>query len=842
MNDAREGKRDAAHCRQVDRCFDEVLDAPEAEREAVLASLSEKYSDSVVAEVRQLVASIDSTHSILDRPAPAQVDLASPTARSQPDQVGRWRIRERLGEGGQGQVYVATKTAEQFEQTGALKVLGDHLSANAMQRFLRERQTLARLRHPNIAVLLDAGASEEGHPYLVSELIRGKTLDHYIDTKQLSRPECVKLLLPLVEAVAYAHQQFVLHRDIKPANVIVDESGVPYLLDFGVSAAIADAADATAEAETAVPYTPAYAAPEQILGDAVDVRTDCWALGALLYRALAGRSPFGAEGASRTIEAVLHRKAEPPSRDPELNAIVVRCLAKSIDDRYEDVGQLRDDLQAWLDNAPVRAASSSRRYLFGKWLERHRILAASASIVALSLIVGAGASNYQAQRAAEQRDRATSAAQKYETAVGLLVDVFNGANPAWRRGESPSAEDLLAEAYSRVTGMERRPGVQAALAHELSAVFLNRGEAEKAARLSSYAVEHFESSEQAKSERYANALVSLATAKKMLGGYVEAVPIIERSLRVQREHLWPTSDWRYAYTQNMLGSLFTVMGSHARAVETFGTALSSVAASEEAPGWLYGTVFGNYWEGRFRLGDVTEARQALAGWIDEHLPGAAEEPGAYAHAGLGMIALADGRYGDAQAAYSEAGRLLARVYGRAHRDVRRFGEYAEYARVLAGGEFTSDEQQSLLSLQDEALESESVSASLRLSMANHRLSLTPYLDGQARRAWVNAQAERFPVEPVPDRLLWHSHLLLRALSAHLAGLEQNAFDALSQAEATPLYDTSHSQWQRGVQESMAAFLGRGDADDCRALRGSLAQPFAVDLSIIARGLSCDIRH
>jgi tetratricopeptide (TPR) repeat protein len=830
---------DDAHWSAVDACFDEVLDAPESERALHLESLRGKYSDRVIAEVRELLAALDAMPSILSRPAPEQVELVGGPQADDPERVGRWRIIEPLGSGGQGRVYLASKEAEQFEQMGALKMLGDHLGSDAMQRFLRERQTLARLRHPNIAVLLDAGAGEDGRPYLVSELIRGTTLDRYVDSRRPTPVECVRLLLPVVEAVAYAHQQFVLHRDIKPANVIVDEDDVPCLLDFGVAAVIADAAGSPDEVTTPAPYTPSYAAPEQISGSAVDVRTDCWALGAMLYRALAGRNPFAAEDAEGTIDAVLHHEPEPPTGDSELNAIVERCLAKSMDARYEDVGQLRDDLEAWLDDAPVRAATNSRRYLLGKWLRRHRVLAGSGAIVVLSLVLGAGVSAYQAQRAADERDRAASAAQRYETAVGLLVDVFNGANPALHRGQAPSAEDLLAEAYDRVTGMQRRPGVQAALAHELAAVYLNRGQASNAARLAALAVDHVEAGGLPPSARYANSLVSLASAEKMLGRFEPAVAALERSLRVQREHLWSTSDWRYAYTQNMLGSLHTLMGGHEQALALHRKAMQALETSDDAPGWLEDTVFRNYWHARFSLGESDAASRALSGWLESRRPDAAEEPAAYVHASLGAIALADSRYADAAAAYAEAGRLLAAVYGESHRDAVFFSRRATYAQALAGGEDASADLATVAQSQAAALDIAPDAGPVRVRIANHRLSLTPYVERTSRAAWVSAHALDSRPEAVADRLLWHQHLLLRGLAFGLAGNENAAGEALRQAAATELYATSQSRWQREIEAHLAAFSGRGDADSCRALRDALIQTVSIELAVAGRGLVCD---
>lgn len=280
--------------------------------------------------------------------------------------------------------------------------------------------------------------------------------------------------------------------------------------------------------------------------------------------------------------------------------------------------------------------------------------------------------------------------------MALLADVFNGANPALRRGEVPSADDLLAEAYARVDGMEQQPGVRAALANELSAVFLNRGDAEKAARLSRHAIDHFEHSGSDRTERFANALVTLASAEKLLGEYDQAIPRLERSLEVPREHLWPSSDWRYACTRNMLGSLYSLMGDHRQAVDLFGSSMVSLEDSEDSPEWLKGMVLRNFWNARFRLGNGTEASLALDAWLEAHAADAAEEPSAYVQAGLGEIALSAGRFRDAQQFFSNAERLIASVYGQTHRDALLFAARARYAGVLLDGLVTLDEQAGLL--------------------------------------------------------------------------------------------------------------------------------------------------
>ena len=638
-----------------------------------------------------------------------------------------------------------------------------------------------------------------------------------------------------------------LHRDIKPANIIVDAQGTPYLLDFGVAAAFAESARADAageepsesdQAPDLAPYTPSYAAPEQILNRPVDVRTDCWALGALLYRALAGASPFAADDAGRTIRAVLYESIRAPSIDPELNAIVAKCLSRSKDARYDSVAGLRADLQAWLDGDPVSAAADGRWYRVSKWLKRHRALAGSGALLAVSLILGTVVSTYQAQRAAEQRDRATAAAQQYQGAVGLLVDVFNGANPAQRRGEVPSADDLLEEAHARVLGMERQPGVQATLAHELAAVYLNRGDGQLAARLSTLAVEHFEATGRTQAETYANTLVSLATAFRMLGQYVDSAARLDRSLQVQREHLWPENDWRYAYTENMLGGVLSQMGDHEGARARFASALRAVEGSDEAPAWLEGTVRRNLWDSKVRLGNLPEVRQALSNWLASRPPDVPEEPRASAQASLGDIALAEARYRDARNRYLEAARLLGGIYGPDHPTVLFHNERAAWVEILAAGGPTASDRERLSRPLEQSLGERPDDDRIILTAVNYRLSLTPYLAEETRAAWVRAQLAASPDAPTPDRLLRHQHLLLRALAAHFAGLQTGARDALKQAGKVTLYDTDQSSWQRTVEEQLRALIDRADPAACPTLKTLLTATLAPELAISARKLPC----
>ena len=205
--------------------------------------------------------------------------------------VGVYKIIEEIGHGGMGEVYRASRVDGQYDKQVAIKLVRVGLHAPFLiERFRHERQILASLDHPNIARLYDGGATEEGIPYLVMELIEGTPVDQYCDEHDLDTRERLELFLQVCAAVQYAHQRLVIHRDIKPSNILVTEDGIPKLLDFGIAKIV----DPALSAETTIvhPMTPEFASPEQIRGEAITTATDVYSLGVVLYKLLSGRSPY----------------------------------------------------------------------------------------------------------------------------------------------------------------------------------------------------------------------------------------------------------------------------------------------------------------------------------------------------------------------------------------------------------------------------------------------------------------------------------------------------------------------------------------------------------------------
>jgi tetratricopeptide (TPR) repeat protein len=348
--------------------------------------------------------------------------LLNPTSRPIENLIGerfgRFRLVEFIGEGGMGVVYRAERT-DGIKQAVAIKLIGNELAGSGQERFKRETQLLARLEHPAIARLIDAGV-EAGRAWIALEFVAGRPIDAYCDEQSLSLRSRVRLLADLAGAVAAAHRMLVVHRDIKPANVLVNADGVPKLIDFGIAAALQDEAAAHAQtADVGRLFTPHYAAPEQVSGEPITVATDVFGLGALGYRLLTGQTLYPeARGPIGYLLAITQRDVDRPSRvalsrsDPrsarqlrgDLDAILRKALERDPANRYSSAADLQSDLRRYLDNLPVVARSTSVVVKIGKFTRRNSLAVSIATVFAVCFIVGAVAYSLQARQAAEARE------------------------------------------------------------------------------------------------------------------------------------------------------------------------------------------------------------------------------------------------------------------------------------------------------------------------------------------------------------------------------------------------------------------------------------------------------
>jgi serine/threonine protein kinase len=392
---------------------------------------------------------------------------AAPTEELSGQIVGRFQLQERLGEGGMGVVYRAERTDE-VRQSVAVKLLSSFVTDTVQRRFEREAQILARLEHPAIARLSDAGIRDH-RPWLAMEFVRGERIDAFCAVNQLSIRQIVELLVLLAGAVAAAHRLLVVHSDIKPTNVLVTADGSPKLIDFGISTALREAgAAAGMTVDVGRLFSPGYAAPEQITGEPITVATDVFGLGALAYRLLTGQSPYStSDNPLDYLVAVTQRSLEPagravPALRGDLDAILGKCLRRDPQQRYASAGDLQADLQHFLERRPIAARPASPGYRMSRFLRRNAIASALAGIAIVSTLSATVGLAWQAHELAMQRDAARHSASRAQRVSAFLVSMMQAADPQLGgRRDVTVAEILDAGSKQTRTDLADDPQVRA---------------------------------------------------------------------------------------------------------------------------------------------------------------------------------------------------------------------------------------------------------------------------------------------------------------------------------------------------------------------------------------------
>ena len=360
-----------------------------------------------------------------------------------------------------GTVWLAERSDGLFTRKAAVKLLNAALMGRGGEaRFTQEGSLLARLTHPHIAHLMDAGVTTTGQPYLVLELVDGQHIDRYCTSRALDVPARLRLFLDVLEAVAHAHANLIVHRDLKPSNVLVREDGVVKLLDFGIAKLLDHENDAPAVALTVDggrALTPEYAAPEQLTGGPITTATDVHALGVLLYVLLGGPNPAaGTSGSAAELIKVIVETEAPRLSDVapngkalrgDLDNIVAKALKKRPEERYASVTAFADDLRRYLNREPVSARPDTLLYRTTRFVQRRAGAVAAAAGVAL--LVGTLIAVYTS-RLASERDRARLEADKSAKMSELLTSLLTGADPNATRDREPTVRNILDAGAERV--------------------------------------------------------------------------------------------------------------------------------------------------------------------------------------------------------------------------------------------------------------------------------------------------------------------------------------------------------------------------------------------------------
>ena len=512
-----------SHEDRVERLFDEAAAlAPEARRaflETATASSDGTPDLELVEEIEGLLAADLQAERYFEaashRLAGTADALTEQVDSIVGERIGPWRVGEQIGRGGMGAVYLAKRDDGVFDQTAALKLVRPGLAPDLAERFRAERQILASLNHPGVAQLLGGGVTDDGRPWLAMEYVDGEPITAYCDRHQLDIQNRLELFVEMCDAVAYAHRNLVVHRDLKPSNVLVTEGarrGQVKLLDFGVAKLLASSGDTPVTASGVRPYTPGYAAPEQILGLAVTTSADVYALGVLLYELLTGRRPHPmSSGTPAVVErAVLESDPTRPSesvqsstRPPsgnttsvdelaslrkatpqalrrrlqgDLDRIVLKALQREPERRYGSAEALARDVQRHLDGLPVEARPDSRWYRMSRFARRHRVGVAAGLAGVIALTAGLGLALWQGRIAAQERDRA-------EQVALFMTDLLGEFDPS-RTGGTLDPVRVLDQAVQRLENRaQQSPDVQAQIYDGVGRIYQNYAQFEDAERL-----------------------------------------------------------------------------------------------------------------------------------------------------------------------------------------------------------------------------------------------------------------------------------------------------------------------------------------------------------------------
>ena len=619
--------------------------------------------------------------------------------------VDGWHIREHLGTGGMGKVYLAVRASDGFEQRAALKIVKRGMdSEEVVQRFRRERQILAQLHHPNIASFLDGGMTADGRPYFAMEMVSGLPITEYCDKHRLSVEDRLAIFQKVCDAVHHAHKRLVVHRDLKPSNIIVTPGGELKLLDFGIAKLLDnnDPDDQLTRTGMQV-LTPAYAAPEQLTNADITTATDVYALGIVLYELLTGRKPFeirrtpqelrdlvltgeplkpsaavtqlpadsrGKVG-TQTVEELSAVRGARTDRlkkklAGDLDTICLMAMHRESDHRYASANQLAADIARHLEGMPVVASPDSISYRLGKFYQRHRPAVISTVLVLTAFVA---MSTFYTLELAAERDRARSEADRAAATAEFLVDIFRLSDPDENDGRTVTAKEILDIGAEKLRDdLDRQPETKAALGITIGSVYETLGLYDEAFEQLTYATGLVR--EAGNRSELARSLRVLGSVQYELGNLEAATQSFQEALDTNRSIL-PENHLDIATNLNDLGHIHYADGDYDTALRLFNEAIAMYEALGDFSDPGYPDTLHDLGQVQQLQGDLDASEENLRTALDAALQIYGDLHSitiTYRH-DLAVLLQEKDDYETAESLYLDVLRLEGQLYGEDHPDL-----------------------------------------------------------------------------------------------------------------------------------------------------------------------------
>ena len=470
-----------------------------------------------------------------------------------PLRISHYTVVRKIGQGGMGAVYEAIQ--DKPRRSVAIKVLASTLASEALvRRFQFESQVLGLLKHPGIAQIFEAGTdqTEVGtRPFFVMELVEGSPLSTFVREQQLNHQRVLELVVTICDAIHHAHQKGIVHRDLKPANILVDNNSQPKILDFGIARTLGSDLGATQQTESGqIVGTLAYMSPEQAEGKSsdIDIRSDVYSLGAILYELLSGQPAFDLRGKSVMESLRLVRETEPPrlatidrSFSGDVSTIVHAAMEKNRERRYQSATEMAADIRRFLADEPISAHPPSTFYRLKKFARRNKLAVAAATMIALSLVVGMIGTLWQSSVANQEREIATAQKQKADDRLRFFEQMFQSVDPR-SLGRDARITDFLDSWEAELQRDQTLDALgRAELLHSLGVAYYGIARYQKSRDALDKAVEIRLAELGKDSSDLAESRAALGLSHLRMGNYDIAKSELDEALRVHEQQLGPSA-------------------------------------------------------------------------------------------------------------------------------------------------------------------------------------------------------------------------------------------------------------------------------------------------------------